>query len=335
MSKDNTNIIKGIFVLLVFLSHSSQYIGYENLLGFFDASYISVQKFLGQMIVSVFLFYSGYGIMESITKKGFSYVKLIPLKRILKTLVGFDIVVVLYLLIDLLLGEPLSISKTLLSFLAWDNINNSNWYILLILLLYAASFLSFIPIRLSKAKYIHVICAIILTIFAAFIALFLREMGKDYYYYYTVFIFPLGIWYSILKPYIDKLVMKNDYIYFCILTIVTLAFAFANIHRTDKVYIASFYHTITLTYIAWSLIFTIFIVLLTMKLKTNSVAFSWLGEHLFAVYILQRIPMLILDRIGFSTKHPYFFIIISFVATIFLALVFDFLMKKLWSKLKI
>ena len=62
MSKDNTNTIKGIFVILVFFSHSSQYIGVNNLTGTFDAPYVTMQNFLGQMIVSAFLFYSGFGI---------------------------------------------------------------------------------------------------------------------------------------------------------------------------------------------------------------------------------------------------------------------------------
>lgn len=82
LSIENTNVIKGIFVILVIFSHSSQYI---NLNSVYDSAYTSFMKFMGQMIVSVFLFYSGYGIMESLKKKKFSYIKTIPTKKISKS----------------------------------------------------------------------------------------------------------------------------------------------------------------------------------------------------------------------------------------------------------
>ena len=61
-----TNVIKGIFVILVLLSHGSSYL---NLTGVLDTPYKSLQSHLGQMVVSMFLFYSGFGMIKSIMKK--------------------------------------------------------------------------------------------------------------------------------------------------------------------------------------------------------------------------------------------------------------------------
>ena len=248
MSKDNTNTIKGIFVILVFFSHSSQYIGVNNLTGTFDAPYVTMQNFLGQMIVSAFLFYSGFGIMESITKKGFDYVKTIPVKRVFKTLVNFDIIVAIFLVLDLIFGEKFSVKQILLSFVAWENINNSNWYILAILLLYIVTFLTFIPIKLSKKKSMHVICAIALTLLTIVLAFILFKVGKESWYYNTLFIYPLGIWYSILKPYIDKIIMKNAVIYFIVLLAGLGAVIFTYLHRESHPYLQNGDYVLSLPY---------------------------------------------------------------------------------------
>lgn len=61
-----TTAINGIFTILVFLSHSAQYI---NLSGTLDNPYISMKKYIGQLVVVTFLFFSGFGMMESINKR--------------------------------------------------------------------------------------------------------------------------------------------------------------------------------------------------------------------------------------------------------------------------
>ena len=73
-----TNVIKGIFVILVLLGHGS---GYLKLTGVLDIPYKSFQSHIGQMVVSMFFFYSGFGMIKSIMKKRFAYIKTLPLKR--------------------------------------------------------------------------------------------------------------------------------------------------------------------------------------------------------------------------------------------------------------
>ena len=46
---------------------------------------------LEQLMVTMFLFYSGYGVMESIKRKGDDYIKSFPKKRILTTLINLFI----------------------------------------------------------------------------------------------------------------------------------------------------------------------------------------------------------------------------------------------------
>ena len=86
LSISNTLSIKGIFVLLVLLSHYSQYV---SLSSDYDKPYLALQSHLNQLVVAMFLFYSGFGIMEQIRTKGFSYVKTVPTKRFFEIIVEF------------------------------------------------------------------------------------------------------------------------------------------------------------------------------------------------------------------------------------------------------
>lgn len=138
LSRERTDSIKGIFILMVFFSHIKDYIvkaGYEYS-GQGDEVFQYFFSFIGQLMVVMFLFYSGYGVMESIRKKGEAYVVAMPRHRVAGTLINFDVAVLIFLVVDLLLGRDVVLSKIVLSFLAWDSLGNSNWYIFAILICY-------------------------------------------------------------------------------------------------------------------------------------------------------------------------------------------------------
>ena len=72
LEKEQCNTIKGVSIALVFISHIASYVGasgyaYE---AFGDQAFQLIRSLLGQLIVVMFFFYSGYGIMESIENKG-------------------------------------------------------------------------------------------------------------------------------------------------------------------------------------------------------------------------------------------------------------------------
>lgn len=103
-----TTTIKGIFIVLVFFSHFNSYVMYSNTL---DNVYVKIIGYVGQAMVAPFLFYSGYGVMEQITKKGNSYIKSIPIKRFLVTMIKFDLAVFLFYIINIFLNNTISLKK--------------------------------------------------------------------------------------------------------------------------------------------------------------------------------------------------------------------------------
>ena len=71
MELKNTNSVKGIFVWLIILSHYKNYYVTKKYY-----TYRKILNCLGQKMVSLFLFYSGFGIYYSHKKKVFIIIKL-------------------------------------------------------------------------------------------------------------------------------------------------------------------------------------------------------------------------------------------------------------------
>ena len=138
-----TTNINGIFVFLIFLSHFTSYID-SNVL--YSNIYLDIRNFLGQLVVVTFLFFSGYGMFESYKRLGNTYIDKIP-KRFLRLLFKFDMAIILYLLLSLILQNDLNINNILLSFIAWEGLGNSYWYVFVVLSLY---FLMYVTFKLSK-----------------------------------------------------------------------------------------------------------------------------------------------------------------------------------------
>ena len=145
MDLNSTSSIKGIFVWIIILQH---YRGYYRR----DPSYIyhKILNCTRQKMVSLFLFYSGYGIYESIKKHGFKYVSKLPKKGII-LLIKFEVIVFFFLLNNLILRIKISFKNFLFAIILKVGIGNSYWFSFTIISFYFYSYLSFIYIK--KAKY--------------------------------------------------------------------------------------------------------------------------------------------------------------------------------------
>lgn len=317
MSIDNTNIIKGVFVLLVLLGHAVTYVKMD---GVFDQSYLAMKEHLHQMVVSVFFLYSGYGMMKSILKKGYGYIKGIPFKRFLIVLLNFDIAIGLYLLVWFFLGKTYDIKTILFSLVGWESVGNSNWYMFAIFGLYILMYLSFLLLRWCEKKGAIYVGTLLFTVLTMLFVWWEIRMGLPNWYYNTMILMPVGCWYALLQKPIEKIVMKNDYTYALIGVCLFVGYWFSY----DKRWSGGIEK-----YTVWAIFFVAVVVFLTMKVSFRSKVLSWFGEHVFSIYILQRIPMILLSRSGLAAQNRYGFILGVLVITMFLALVFDYLVGKL------
>ena len=309
---DRTNCIKGIFILLVFLSHSRNYL--SILPGYtadpLNSIYDVIQNHLGQGIVVMFLFYSGYGVMESIIKKGSDYINAFPKKRFAKTLFHFDIAVILFVIVDLCLGtlKDYSILQVLLSFIGWESVGNSNWYIFAILILYLITYFAFkiFKNKTSKAVWLVTVLTVVYIAVLAF-------AGKDAWWFDTVLLYPLGMWYSVGKDKIETFVRKKHINYFGLLILCCAVFIVSHLLRSNII-----------CYEISQVALCAVIVAATMKIDINNKILEFFGKHLFEIYILMRIPMNVL--LYFNIDNVYIFVSVSFAVTLLLAV----LLKKVF-----
>ena len=68
-----------------------------------------------------------------------------------------------------------------------------------------------------------------------------------------------------------------------------------------------------------AVVFSLFGVLLTMKVSFGNRVLQWLGGMVFPIYILQRLPMMVLSHFGVN-ERPWLFLAASLPLTLLLAL---------------
>lgn len=278
LGREQCESVKGIFILLVFFSH---FMGYVRQTGG-----VAFDMPLGQLIVTLFLFYSGYGVMESIRTKGAAYVREMPKRRILTTLLNFDIAVLAFIGVDLLLGQSLTAKQCLLSLVAWDSVGNSNWYIFVILLCYVAAWMT------RDALRCFLLCLVLVL---------LLSLVKPSWWYDTLLCFPAGMLYSKHKSRIERVCASR----WLTLVLAFAAVSLALLYRCPSV--RGFGSNVK------AIVFALAVVLLTMKIPIRHRLLGWCGANLFPIYIYQRMPMLalfLLDPEGFATwRQPLYFLV--------------------------
>lgn len=312
LKREQATAVNGVFVMLVFLRHFKEYIVCES----YDRIFWVVDGLLEQLIVTTFLFYSGYGILLSMkTKK--DYLQKFP-KRIFKVWLQFAIAVSLFLSLNLFTGKVYSISTIFLSFTAWQSVGNSNWYILAILVLYVLSYIGGLMTsqdRLTTTIFVTAGCCVYVVV--------LILCGKGSWYYNTIFCYPLGMLCGEYEQKIRTLLEeKRTYL----ISVVGCATAF----------VVSYLCALKSHGVIWlaavefrGIFFVLLVVLATSRIKIENSVLNWLGKHTFEIYILQRLPMIALSGIGMN-KYIYFLICV--VITGVSAFLYQKLMRALLLK---
>ena len=310
LSKERTNSIKGFFIVLVFLTHIKNYIlnsGYVNS-GLWDNIFWNFFYNAGQLIVVMFLFYSGYGVMESINKGGDAYVKSMPRHRILSTLINFDIAVLCFGILSLLLHSNIYLKRFLLSLVAWDNLGNSNWYIFAIIICYTVTWLCALISKNKRSIGLNVIIVLALI-------MILLSFVRPPWWSNTILAFPAGILFSQHKERIEGIINKH---YLTLLIILIIAFSILYVIPLEAKGIR---HNLL------SIVFAFIIIMLSMRIKVDNCALRWCGANLFPLYIYQRIPMIALSSALPSwmlNEQPLIYVALCGVITVMIAYFYKF-----------
>lgn len=312
LSLKDTTVINGIFTLLIFLSHSTQYIHLSDTI--LDLLYGKFQNFHNQWVVATFLAFSGYGVMLKIKSGGVEYLKKYPKHRILRTLFNYDIAVILYLLVNIFIHSSYTWQEILLSFIGLTSVGQSNWYIFDILLLYV---ISYIAATLFKENYLRQCIAV--TGLSMFSITVMMLYGMDSRFISTFLCYAAGVWTALYKNELVDLFKRKKWM--------SIAFLELFIIVTYKLrwndLIMNFSSIAVVLVFVWFNTFWVF----------KSSILHWIGTYAFSIFILQRIPMGLLTYFGLAGFSPYLLVIVSFVVTVGLAVVFDKYLKIVDKKL--
>lgn len=312
LSRPVTDSIKGIFILIVFFRHIHQNIrrAIPNLeLSSLDNWFLTIDQLIRQLLVVMFLFYSGYGVMEAIKNKGQSYIDAIPRKRIMITYINYAIAVSIFIIGNIIVGIDYSTSQNVMAYTIWQSIGQPTWYIFCILSCYGITYISFKMINNQRKALIF---SILLGL--GYITIIQYILPDKSFWYDTVLAYngglALSLYISNISEYFQKYYMKVLIIMIC--TFVVL-------------YYMSYRGIFNLGYITPNLCgiaMAYLIVIITMRIRIHNKVLRWLGKNLFPIYMYHLIPItFILAVVETETirQHIGSFIVICFIITLGIA----------------
>lgn len=304
LSREQTLCVNGIFMAYILLSHTFNVYSSEGIL---NQCFSAIQVYLGQFPVVPILFFSGYGIMESIKHKE-NYIKNFPKQRLLKFYYKFFIITLIYVVLNIFLREY-DLPTVLLSFTGFESIGNGGWYIGVTLAVYI-----FVIVCFNTFKNKPALAATTVTALTAIMMFVEMKLDLPTYYYSTMVFMPLGLCFSLIKDKFDAIVMKNNIVWTVGLVVCLGLSVLFNI-LTDKSFIF---------YPVWCFFGLIALMVLCMKVRINNAILLWIGQTSLYNFILQRIPhkLLLLFNLNDMT-----FYVLTFIATFILIVVAEKIFK--------
>ena len=127
----------------------------------------------------------------------------------------------------------------------------------------------------------------------------------------TVLCFILGLFYSYLKIYLDKIIMGNDLNYFLFITITIFIYY--------KVFSITTLFFISIT----NVLFALIIIFITMKVQFNNDFLKFLNSHSYSIYLLQRLVFSIVYKKQIFINSDFIQISFEFTAIIYISSIFD------------
>ena len=316
MSLDNTIPIRGMLALIVFLHHVSSF--------YYNISFISPFTHFGYLAVSLFFFYSGYGLCWGLINKK-NYLRRFLINRIIKIYIPYLLCVAIYVIVKFSIFHFVpTFSDIFFSLICCGNIVSVGWYIGELIILYIIFYLS----CLFKGRNRIVVFSIL---FLGLLILLLITPEANLWTK-SVIGFPLGLLFCIKRNTIDNILQKR----FILNVIFILACFFFGI----TVKIVGEYFGLLLIKICGSTISSIFFILflycLILKIQLGNRFLSFIGKISLEFYLYHSLIIALCLKIDLLYSHCFVFCLSTFVFTLVLSFVlhiFNNRMTKLLLKL--
>ncbi len=314
LSLGSFTALKGLMAMVVVFHHLAQIVpegGYCFRL-FID---------LGPYAVAVFFLLSGFGLSAQRRAKGEAYFKGYFKKLLLKIVLPYLVMnVVYYFFRGIVLGEELTPASVLSDASRGVTLVTHSWFIIAILLFYAAFYLCF---RMLKEKRWLANLLLYLLIFAYIYACKKLEFG--YWWYESALAFGLGVTWGCYQEKLQKPIQKGypAMLYAGALLLWILAWQTWPVSPEVNVLIA----------LLRTALFAVLAVLIGRKAKYDSRPLAFLGERSLEIYMVQGLVMLFLRSDCCYIQSDFWYAAASIAGSIVLGwllhLLFAVMQKKL------
>lgn len=318
LSREWTSFVNALFIALVVCSHGLNLFE-TNIREFLPekCTAFSIGLF-GQLMVTTFFFYSGYGIMLSLLNRG-GYERKLIYPRFSSLSMNFVLAVFAYFVVHCILQGEIRWADFIGGLHDYQFLGNPTWFILMTLLTYVLTYVCFI---LTRGKIHPYVCCISLTILLS-VVIFLVCRSKPSHWGNTLLCFPAGMFYYLVGRSIEQILKATK--------VPSLIYAILFIILGWYAYHAGIW-PIVYTQNIGGIIFAVGVTWLvgSFEWKAPSCILIWLGgSGLFTVYMFHLLPMRVLTHFGFNNGNPYFVWLAVTIATAVLVLVANFGYKKL------
>lgn len=340
MVPDRTRMINGIFMVLMLLRHTT-------ILGVpaqeEDALYCRyIDAPLQQCIVCIYFFFSGYGIMYSMQRKGHAYLNSLLTKRFktlyLRYIAAAAIACFLYACImGTWYENGIKYLKTVCLMENW-------WFIRMSLFLYVLSWCAFTCCGFTPGKRYRTYVAIVLLVVMVAVLVSAMQPFYESWSLDTEWCFPVGMLYCMLRTRAERLVNATQLPCMLLGAVVTFSalwsinhfdvfFRLAN-HAYGKLVGFSLPYTEVIHLHYTSALACVFSIGITwffagIAWKQVSRPLVWLGENAFYLFLFQYVSIHFFKAVGLNAVYPELGILCTFIG----AIVLSAGMKKLFVKI--
>ena len=298
----NQNLpIRGILVLLVIFNH------------LFESAYM-----LGNIAVSMFFCFSGYGLIKCYeTKK--DYFNGYILKKVKNILIPYFLINILYIIWNIFGLNKIYTFIQLVSSFFTASIMSVGWYVIVAFILYLIFYFVYKYLKLNEYKKIGIILLLVLLLMAVF---YLFHCGS--WWYCSLFAFPLGMIMALeSKKYLIKkyIVNKYTFIFSLIIFVCSYIYAFAYKLNDGLIYLAiKFSHSVLICIIY----FNVF-----RKYKINNRTLGLIGKNSLIIYMIHPLILNILKHFNLILNLDF----VNFIIIFLLSFLFSLIEKKVFKVL--
>lgn len=307
LSRDKAMRIRGVMAMGIVLHHMSEIT--------MAGRVFPLLQHMGYLLVSLFFFFSGYGLMASYRQKGTKYLQQFWKNKILYIFLIYLWISVAYAIVKFLMGIEMTPRIFAISFINGSPVANYSWYIIVQLLLYIVFWGAFSIKRVSNK--IKILIVLMLEVIMAVI---FHQLSYSVIWYMSNFAFVVGIWWAEEKEQIDLFVDKH---WFLSEVVALGSFAlFSGLPLIANKFWGMDEEVRLVCRIISSTVFVLFVIILMKKFTFKEGVWDFLGEISMEIYLVHGLIIILLKKI---TSNNIIWTILTIILSIALACVVNWI----------